>query len=128
LRVERAFREPEKRCCMTPNRIRLGQKVTCAMRDSRLSTLAFAVTSVSDAATGWIHYSMRGSNGGSSSIAGLTTYHASVAYEEAIRDLTLAAEHFAVADISDLPWTEIDFSDDVTRGGESVLPQLGPIQ
>jgi hypothetical protein len=98
------------------------------MRDSRLSTLAFAVTSVSDAATGWIHYSMRGSNGGSSSIAGLTTYHASVAYEEAIRDLTLAAEHFAVADISDLPWTEIDFSDDVTRGGESVLPQLGPIQ
>jgi len=48
-------------------------------------------------------------------------------YEEAIRDLILAEPgRFAVADISDVPWTEIDFSDDVTRAREVVLPRLKP--
>jgi choline kinase len=48
-------------------------------------------------------------------------------YEEAIRDLILAEPgRFAVADISDVAWTEIDFSDDVTRAREVVLPRLKP--
>jgi choline kinase len=48
-----------------------------------------------------------------------------VEYEEAIRDLILAEpERFAAADISDIPWTEIDFVDDVTRAREIILPQL----
>lgn len=52
---------------------------------------------------------------------GITT----VEYEEAIRDLILAQPHrFGVADISDLPWTEIDFDVDVTRAQREILPQL----
>ena len=48
-----------------------------------------------------------------------------VEYEEAIRDLILAEpERFGAEDISDLPWTEIDFADDVTRATEEILPQL----
>ncbi|WP_437377166.1 NTP transferase domain-containing protein [Inquilinus limosus] len=48
-----------------------------------------------------------------------------VEYEEAIRDLILAHPHrFGVADISDLPWTEIDFDVDVTRAQREILPQL----
>lgn len=52
---------------------------------------------------------------------GITT----VEYEEAIRDLILAHPHrFGVADISDLPWTEIDFDVDVARAQREILPQL----
>jgi choline kinase len=48
-----------------------------------------------------------------------------VEYEEAIRDLILAEpDRFAATDISDLPWIEIDFVDDVTRAREIILPQL----
>ena len=48
-------------------------------------------------------------------------------YEEAIRDLILAEpERFAVADISDIPWIEIDFADDVTRARETIMPRLEP--
>ena len=48
-----------------------------------------------------------------------------VEYEEAIRDLLLAEPHrFAAEDISDLPWTEIDFEADVARAQSVILPQL----
>lgn len=46
-------------------------------------------------------------------------------YEEAIRDLILAApQRFAAEDISDLPWTEIDFDVDVSRARDEILPRL----
>lgn len=49
----------------------------------------------------------------------------SVEYEEAIRDLILAApERFAATDISDIPWTEIDFAEDVARARDVILPKL----
>ena len=46
-------------------------------------------------------------------------------YEEAIRDLLLAEPaRFGAEDISDLPWTEIDFEEDVTKARLVILPQL----
>lgn len=46
-------------------------------------------------------------------------------YEEAIRDLILdGPERFGWRDVSDLPWTEIDFEADVARAREHILPQL----
>ena len=46
-------------------------------------------------------------------------------YEEAIRDLILAApERFAAVDVGDLPWTEIDFEEDVRKARDLVLPLL----
>lgn len=46
-------------------------------------------------------------------------------YEEAIRDLILAEPaRFGAADVSDLPWIEIDFEDDVIRARRDILPQL----
>ena len=46
-------------------------------------------------------------------------------YEEAIRDLILADPSlFAAADVGDLPWTEIDFVEDVERARDIILPQL----
>jgi len=46
-------------------------------------------------------------------------------YEEAIRDLILAdAGVFEACDVSDLPWTEIDFPEDLARAREDILPRL----
>ncbi len=46
-------------------------------------------------------------------------------YEEAIRDLILAEPaRFTAADITDFPWTEIDFEEDLIRAREIILPRL----
>jgi choline kinase len=48
-----------------------------------------------------------------------------VEYEEAIRDLLLSQpDRFGTEDISELPWTEIDFDMDVMRARNEILPQL----
>ena len=48
-----------------------------------------------------------------------------VEYEEAIRDMIVAhPQRFGAVDVSDLPWTEIDFEEDVVRARARVLPQL----
>jgi choline kinase len=46
-------------------------------------------------------------------------------YEEAIRDLILEdPTRFTAEDVGDLPWTEIDFPEDVDRARDIILPQL----
>jgi choline kinase len=48
-------------------------------------------------------------------------------YEEPIRDMIIAsaAERFGFEDITGLPWTEIDFPDDVVKA-QALLPELTP--
>jgi choline kinase len=49
-------------------------------------------------------------------------------HEEAIRDLLLERSQIVdVADVSGLPWIEIDFPNDVMRATRDVLPQLPPL-
>jgi choline kinase len=46
-------------------------------------------------------------------------------HEEAIRDLLLeGVDGLDVADVTGLPWIEIDFPDDVIRAADEVLPQI----
>jgi len=46
-------------------------------------------------------------------------------YEEAIRDLALAApDEFRVEDVTGLPWIEIDFPEDIIRANDTILPQI----
>jgi len=53
------------------------------------------------------------------------THAPALEYEEAIRDLMLAEpERFGAEDVTDLPWTEIDFMEDVVRARDVILPQL----
>jgi choline kinase len=48
-----------------------------------------------------------------------------VEYEEAIRDLMLAdPAGFSYVDVTDLPWTEIDFPEDVAKARDAILPHL----
>ena len=53
---------------------------------------------------------------------------ASMPHEEAVRDLLLERSQIVdVADVTGLPWIEIDFPNDVTRAAREVLPQLPPL-
>jgi choline kinase len=46
-------------------------------------------------------------------------------HEEAIRDLLLeGVDGLEVADVTGMPWIEIDFPDDVRRAADEVLPQI----
>jgi len=72
----------------------------------------------------------RFSSGMSAALADRCAWHVErgetgLEYEEAIRDLILASPRsFAAADISDLPWTEIDFSADIVHAKRDILPRL----
>ena len=46
-------------------------------------------------------------------------------HEEAVRDL-IREGGFDVADVTGLPWIEIDFPNDVARAEREILPELGP--
>jgi choline kinase len=49
-------------------------------------------------------------------------------HEEAVRDLLLERSQIVeIADVTGLPWIEIDFPNDVTRAAREVLPQLPPL-
>jgi choline kinase len=48
-------------------------------------------------------------------------------HEEAVRDLIREGHHpFEVADVTGLPWIEIDFPNDVARAEREILPELEP--
>jgi choline kinase len=48
-------------------------------------------------------------------------------HEEAVRDLIRERDHiFEVADVTGLPWIEIDFPKDVARAEREILPELEP--
>ncbi len=48
-------------------------------------------------------------------------------HEEAVRDLIRERDHaFEVADVTGLPWIEIDFPNDVVRAEREILPELEP--
>jgi len=51
-------------------------------------------------------------------------------YEEPMRDMVLAASPgtFGYAEVTGLPWTEIDFAEDVRRAQTVILPQLIDIE
>jgi choline kinase len=47
-----------------------------------------------------------------------------VIYEEPMRDVILEANAFGFADATGLPWTEIDFPEDLRRARTEILPRL----
>jgi choline kinase len=48
-------------------------------------------------------------------------------HEEAVRDLIRERDHaFDVADVTGLPWIEIDFPNDIARAEREILPELEP--
>jgi choline kinase len=56
------------------------------------------------------------------------TGRAHLPHEEAVRDLLRErGPVFEVADVTGLPWIEIDFPNDVVRAAQEVLPQLEPL-
>jgi choline kinase len=55
----------------------------------------------------------------------VTSGRANMPHEEAIRDMLIErGREFEVADITGLPWIEIDFTEDVARATREVLPHV----
>jgi choline kinase len=51
--------------------------------------------------------------------------HADKPHEEAIRDLLLEGNHpVEIADVTGVPWIEIDFPADIARANHEILPRL----
>jgi choline kinase len=44
-------------------------------------------------------------------------------YDDVLRAMVLA-DRFGFEDVTSLPWTEIDFPEDVARARDEVLPQI----
>jgi choline kinase len=58
----------------------------------------------------------------------IETERAHMPHEEAVRDLLKeSSQLFDVADVTGLPWIEIDFPVDVVRATQEILPQLQPL-
>ncbi len=77
----------------------------------------------------WVGFVRLSSSGARALVAAVEAYIAAgwrhAVYEEAIRETILGApETFGVADITGLPWIEIDFAEDVTRARHKILPRL----
>ena len=75
----------------------------------------------------------RFNQGGASRLADLVAGYvgsgrAHMPHEEAVRDLIQEGSHLLeIADVTGLPWIEIDFPGDVVRAAREVLPQLQPL-
>ncbi len=71
--------------------------------------------------------------GGARRLAAITaayvrTGRAHLPHEEAVRDLLLEGKHVVeIADVTGVPWIEIDFPADVFKAAQQVLPRLNPL-
>lgn len=110
--------EPVKLCLRDGRPVELRKKVAPDVRYDRVGESVGFFRFTQDSATRLAdiaHAYLRGERGGEP-------------HEEAVRDLLLAfPERFACADVTGLPWLEIDFPVDVTRARDVVLPQLHPL-
>jgi choline kinase len=77
---------------------------------------------------GFFRFDEAGARRLSAIVAGYVARGASdMPHEEAVRDLIRERDHaFDVADVTGLPWIEIDFPNDVTRAEREILPELEP--
>jgi choline kinase len=78
---------------------------------------------------GFFRFEQSGARRLAALVAGyIDTGRAHMPHEEAVRDLIRErGDLFEVADVSGLPWIEIDFPNDVVRAAQEVLPQLQPL-
>lgn len=121
LLIDRDFEagdEPVKLCLQQGRPVELRKKVAAGLQyDTVGESVGF----------------FRFTSAGATRLADITRQYAASGrgdqpHEEAMRDLLLESpERFDTADVTGLPWLEIDFPVDVERARDIVLPQLQPI-
>ena len=121
LLIDRDFEtgdEPVKLCVRDGVPIELRKQLT---PDLRYDTIGESV--------GFFRFEQSGARRLAALAAGyIDTGRAHMPHEEAVRDLIRErGDRFEVADVSGLPWIEIDFPNDVVRAAQEVLPRLQPL-
>jgi choline kinase len=105
------------------------EPVKICLRQGRLVDFHKRPRARHDASGEWVGFLRLSSSGARALIAAAAAYieagRRQTVYEEPIRETILAApEAFGVADITGLPWIEIDFPEDVERARREILPRL----
>jgi choline kinase len=121
LLIDRGFEmgdEPVKLCLSAGVPIELRKQLAA---DLKYDTIGESV--------GFFRFDNQGAKRLAALVAGyVNTNRAHMPHEEAVRDLLLErTQQFDVADVTGSPWIEIDFSADVTRAANKILPQLEPL-
>ena len=109
--------EPVKLCLRGAVPVELRKRVA---PDLRYDTVGESV--------GFFRFDEAGARRLTEIVAGYVARGASdMPHEEAVRDLIREHDHaFDVADVTGLPWIEIDFPQDVARAEREILPELEP--
>jgi choline kinase len=118
LLIDREFEagdEPVKVCVRDGVPVELRKQVAAGLR---YDTIGESV--------GFFRFDAAGSRRLATLVAGyVDSGRANLPHEEAVRDLLLErSQIFDIADVSGLPWIEIDFPNDVSRAARDVLPLL----
>ena len=128
--VARLRAAPEANCLAMDRDFEPGDEpVKICLRQGRLVDFHKRPRARHDASGEWVGFLRLSSSGAGALVAATEAYigagwrHAE--YEEAIRETILGApEAFGVADITGLPWIEIDFPADVEQARREILPRL----
>jgi choline kinase len=118
LLIDRDFEagdEPVKLCIQNGAPVELRKQLAA---DLKFDTIGESV--------GFFRFAHAGARRLAELVAGyIETGRAHMPHEEAVRDLLKErSQPFEVADVTGLPWIEIDFPVDVVRANQEVLPQL----
>jgi choline kinase len=118
LLIDREFEagdEPVKVCVRSGVPVELRKQVAA---DLRYDTIGESV--------GFFRFSERSARRLAAIVADYVgSGRAGLPHEEAVRDLLRESSHpFEIADITGIPWIEIDFPPDVERAAREILPQL----
>ena len=121
LLIDRDFQagdEPVKLCVRGGVPIELRKQLAA---DLKFDTIGESV--------GFFRFEQSGARRLAALVAGyIDSGRAHMPHEEAVRDLLIErGDLFDVADVSGLPWIEIDFPNDVVRAAQEVLPLLQPL-
>jgi choline kinase len=118
LLIDRDFEagdEPVKLCMQSGVPVELRKQLAA---DLKFDTIGESV--------GFFRFAHAGARRLADLVAGyIETGRAHMPHEEAVRDLLMErSQLFDVADVTGLPWIEIDFPIDVVRATQEILPQL----
>lgn len=128
--VARLRAAPEANCLAMDRDFEPGDEpVKICLRRGRLVDFHKRPRARHDVSGEWVGFVRLSSSGAGALVAAAEAFIGAgwrhIVYEEAIRETILGApEAFGVADITGLPWIEIDFSEDVARARREILPRL----
>ena len=128
--MERLLAAPHANCFAMDRHFEPGEEpVKLCLKDGRLVDFHKRPQTTFDDCGEWVGFLRLSAEGAGRLVAAVKAYidagQRDTAYEEAIRDVLLAEPGaFGIADITGLPWIEIDFAEDARKARDEILPRL----